>query len=177
MRFVWFQIDRWKYSIPMSSIWCRMCQEGMMKFVSGPKDVRLVFDLTITQPLSILVLYAHSRSTHTSICLTLILPWTSCLRNIVGARFHCAICDSVDICSNCESAGLPGNLDSADGGHNSSHILIKVCSLVHLYSVWLQLINVDSIPFGNCRGTFRVQKISPWRWKVPNSCGTPAVVH
>ena len=49
----------------------------------------------------------------------------SCLLDIVGARFHCAICDLVDICSNCESAGLPGNLDSADGGHNSSHILIK----------------------------------------------------
>jgi hypothetical protein len=50
----------------------------------------------------------------------------SCLLDIVGARFHCAICDSVDICANCESAGLPGNLDSADGGHTSSHILIKV---------------------------------------------------
>ncbi|KAF9561215.1 hypothetical protein CPC08DRAFT_801895 [Agrocybe pediades] len=49
-----------------------------------------------------------------------------CLLDIVGARFHCAICDAVDICSNCESAGLPGNLDSADGGHNSSHILIKI---------------------------------------------------
>ncbi|KDR80641.1 hypothetical protein GALMADRAFT_240994 [Galerina marginata CBS 339.88] len=49
-----------------------------------------------------------------------------CLLDIVGARFHCAICDSVDICSNCESVGLPGNLDSADGGHNSSHILIKI---------------------------------------------------
>ncbi|GLB41855.1 putative protein with zinc-binding domain, present in Dystrophin, CREB-binding protein [Lyophyllum shimeji] len=49
-----------------------------------------------------------------------------CLLDIVGARFHCAICDSVDICSNCEAAGLPGNLDSADGGHNSSHILIKI---------------------------------------------------
>ncbi|KAF8906206.1 hypothetical protein CPB84DRAFT_1770225 [Gymnopilus junonius] len=49
-----------------------------------------------------------------------------CLLDIVGARFHCAICDSVDICSNCESAGLPGNLDSDDGGHNSSHILIKI---------------------------------------------------
>lgn len=51
---------------------------------------------------------------------------SSCLQDIVGARFHCAICDSVDICSNCESAGLPGNLDPADGGHNSSHIMIKV---------------------------------------------------
>ncbi|KAJ7656338.1 hypothetical protein DFH06DRAFT_470398 [Mycena polygramma] len=49
-----------------------------------------------------------------------------CMLDIVGARFHCAICDAVDICSNCESAGLPGNLDSADGGHNSSHILIKI---------------------------------------------------
>ncbi|EGN92266.1 hypothetical protein SERLA73DRAFT_191383 [Serpula lacrymans var. lacrymans S7.3] len=49
-----------------------------------------------------------------------------CLQDIVGARFHCAICDSVDICSNCESAGLPGNLDSADGGHISSHIMIKI---------------------------------------------------
>ncbi|KIY71922.1 hypothetical protein CYLTODRAFT_418465 [Cylindrobasidium torrendii FP15055 ss-10] len=49
-----------------------------------------------------------------------------CLQDIVGARFHCAICDAVDICANCESAGLPGNLDSADGGHNSSHIMIKI---------------------------------------------------
>lgn len=46
--------------------------------------------------------------------------------DIVGARFHCAICESVDICSNCEAAGLPGNLDSNDGGHNSSHIMIKI---------------------------------------------------
>ena len=53
------------------------------------------------------------------------ISW-SCLLDIVGARFHCAICDSVDICSNCESAGLPGNLDSSDDGHNSSHIMIKV---------------------------------------------------
>ncbi|CCM00246.1 uncharacterized protein FIBRA_02275 [Fibroporia radiculosa] len=51
---------------------------------------------------------------------------THCMQDIVGARFHCAICDSVDICANCESAGLPGNLDSADGGHDSSHILIKI---------------------------------------------------
>lgn len=53
---------------------------------------------------------------------------SSCLQDIIGARFHCAVCPSVDICSNCESAGLPGNLDSSDDGHNSSHIMIKVCS-------------------------------------------------
>jgi hypothetical protein len=59
----------------------------------------------------------------------MILPYSlsfSCMLDILGARFHCAICESIDICSNCESAGLPGNLDSADGGHNSSHIMIKV---------------------------------------------------
>lgn len=49
-----------------------------------------------------------------------------CLMPIVGALFHCAICDSVDICSNCEAAGLPGNLESVEGGHNSSHILLKI---------------------------------------------------
>ncbi|KAJ4478385.1 hypothetical protein J3R30DRAFT_3733992 [Lentinula aciculospora] len=49
-----------------------------------------------------------------------------CCMEIVGARFHCAECDSVDICSNCESAGLPGNIDSSYGGHVSSHILIKI---------------------------------------------------
>lgn len=50
--------------------------------------------------------------------------------DIVGARFHCAVCDTVDICSNCESAGLPGNLTSPDGGHDSSHIMIKVIYLL-----------------------------------------------
>jgi hypothetical protein len=55
-----------------------------------------------------------------------VFPFFSCMLDIVGARFHCAICDSVDICSNCESAGLPGNLDSSDDSHNSSHIMIKV---------------------------------------------------
>ncbi|EJD41223.1 hypothetical protein AURDEDRAFT_115589 [Auricularia subglabra TFB-10046 SS5] len=49
-----------------------------------------------------------------------------CMQDIVGARFHCAICDNIDICANCESAGLPGNLTSADGGHDYSHIMIKI---------------------------------------------------
>lgn len=63
----------------------------------------------------------------------------SCLQDILGARFHCAICDSVDICSNCESAGLPGNLDSPDGGHLSSHIMIKVCLLYGLSMIFVYL--------------------------------------
>jgi hypothetical protein len=54
------------------------------------------------------------------------LTMRSCMRDIIGARFHCAICADVDICSNCESAGLPGDLHSSEGGHDSSHILIKV---------------------------------------------------
>ncbi|OBZ73842.1 ZZ-type zinc finger-containing protein P35G2.11c [Grifola frondosa] len=49
-----------------------------------------------------------------------------CLQAIVGARFHCVICDSVDICHNCDSAGLPGNFDVSDGGHTSSHVMIKI---------------------------------------------------
>jgi len=51
----------------------------------------------------------------------------NCGLDIVGARFHCAVCNSVDICQNCESAGLPGNLmTTTDGGHDSSHIMIKI---------------------------------------------------
>ncbi|KAH9930304.1 uncharacterized protein B0H18DRAFT_1116990 [Fomitopsis serialis] len=49
-----------------------------------------------------------------------------CMQDIIGARFHCAICDAVDICQNCEAAGLPGNLDSTETGHSSSHIMIKI---------------------------------------------------
>ncbi|KAH8105588.1 hypothetical protein DFH11DRAFT_1882912 [Phellopilus nigrolimitatus] len=54
-----------------------------------------------------------------------IVLWTY-LMDIVGARFHCVICESVDICSNYEAAGLPGNLDADDGGHNTAHIMIKI---------------------------------------------------
>lgn len=65
------------------------------------------------------------------------------MQDIVGARFHCAICDTVDICQNCEAAGLPGNLDTSEGGHNSSHIMIKVCVL----SVIWFYVDVAQIPF------------------------------
>ena len=75
------------------------------------------------RPLEIMELFCNSPFFSLSFFL---VSYNSCLLDIVGARFHCAICDSVDICSHCESAGLPGNLDSSDGGHNSSHILIKV---------------------------------------------------
>ncbi|EUC59772.1 PB1 domain protein [Rhizoctonia solani AG-3 Rhs1AP] len=45
-----------------------------------------------------------------------------CLQTIIGARFHCAVCPSVDICANCESAGLA----PPEGEHDSSHIMIKI---------------------------------------------------
>jgi len=48
-----------------------------------------------------------------------------CRREIIGARFHCPFC-GVDICQNCEAAGLPGNLDASDGGHDSTHIMLKI---------------------------------------------------
>jgi len=58
------------------------------------------------------------------------LPWgvecTQCLQDIVGPRFHCVVCISVDVCSDCESAGLHGDLDSSDGGHDSSHVMVKI---------------------------------------------------
>ena len=65
----------------------------------------------------------------------------SCHQDIVGALFHCVDCEpvNIDICSNCENAGLPGNLDASDGGHHSKHRMLKVtitalvlkCALSH----------------------------------------------
>lgn len=49
----------------------------------------------------------------------------NCRQEIVGARFHCPFC-GVDICQYCEAAGLPGNLDPSDGGHDSTHIMLKI---------------------------------------------------
>ncbi|KAF8493233.1 hypothetical protein F5888DRAFT_1806331 [Russula emetica] len=52
----------------------------------------------------------------------------NCQQDIVGPLFHCVDCTTIDIdiCSNCETAGLPGNLDASGGGHNSSHIMLKI---------------------------------------------------
>ncbi|KAG8986567.1 hypothetical protein FRB93_005229 [Tulasnella sp. JGI-2019a] len=50
-----------------------------------------------------------------------------CQEDIIGARFHCAVCRSVDVCQNCDLAGLAGLDDDSDqDGHNSSHIMIKI---------------------------------------------------
>ncbi|KLO11030.1 hypothetical protein SCHPADRAFT_489279 [Schizopora paradoxa] len=53
-----------------------------------------------------------------------------CLQRIIRALYHCVTCESwgesVNICSNCESVGLPGNLDAPDKGHSSAHIMIKI---------------------------------------------------
>lgn len=49
----------------------------------------------------------------------------SCQQDIVGNRFHCITCD-IDICSHCEDAGLPGDVDASGGRHNPSHIMLKV---------------------------------------------------
>ena len=86
----------------------------------------------------------------------------SCLQDIVGARFHCVACVSVDICSNCESAGLPGNLDSSDGGHDSSHIMIKVSSCL-LRSRDYQLMGHNRYLIPSSRPRSRRLAIGRWR--------------
>ncbi|KAJ3822981.1 hypothetical protein F5880DRAFT_1483129 [Lentinula raphanica] len=51
-----------------------------------------------------------------------------CCTEIVGALFRCIECteDEVNICSDCETNGLPGNISSAEGGHVSSHAVLKI---------------------------------------------------
>ncbi|KAH9172964.1 hypothetical protein EDB89DRAFT_2069194 [Lactarius sanguifluus] len=61
----------------------------------------------------------------------------NCQQDIVGARFRCVDCMNIniDICSNCETAGLPGNLDASDGGHSSSHIMLKIPVPLNMHEV------------------------------------------
>lgn len=84
----------------------------------------------------------------------------SCMRDIFGARFHCAICVDVDICSNCESAGLPGNLHSSEGGHDSSHILIKVKRVSSIDTHMAHIDSIDSLSLRHITGSCRLDHIS-----------------
>lgn len=45
----------------------------------------------------------------------------SCLQDIVGPRFHCAVCPSWDLCIQCEGLNATGN-----GSHTADHIMMKV---------------------------------------------------
>ncbi|KAH9000073.1 hypothetical protein EDB92DRAFT_1790048 [Lactarius akahatsu] len=50
-----------------------------------------------------------------------------CQQDIVGPRFHCVDCEKdVNICSDCEIAGLPGSSYASNGEHSSSHIMMKI---------------------------------------------------
>ena len=105
------------------------------------------------------------------------------MQDIVGARFHCALCDNIDICSNCESAGLPGNLTAPDGGHDSSHIMIKV-SILFLSTVMClgeSLYFEDSYPSGDEGVTQRQSsstRISGWKgWISYRRYASPGKFH
>ncbi|WOO83671.1 ZZ-type zinc finger domain-containing protein [Vanrija pseudolonga] len=45
----------------------------------------------------------------------------NCLQDIVGPRFHCAVCPSWDLCIQCE-----GLTTSGDGQHTADHIMMKI---------------------------------------------------
>ena len=92
--------------------------------------------------------------------------------DIVGARFHCVICPSVDICDQCESAGLTP-VDDAD--HNSSHILIKVPQ--ECFLTWVFLLTVSQIPYpleSNEVQNASQRAINLWRGRDAASLGYEA---
>ncbi|OWZ68671.1 hypothetical protein AYX14_00879 [Cryptococcus neoformans] len=47
----------------------------------------------------------------------------NCLQDIVGPRFHCAVCPSWDLCIQCEGIHMAGGDGS---GHLSDHIMMKI---------------------------------------------------
>ncbi|ORX38912.1 hypothetical protein BD324DRAFT_617855 [Kockovaella imperatae] len=46
----------------------------------------------------------------------------NCLQDIVGPRFHCAVCLSWDLCADCEGLAVP----SDGSGHTADHIMMKI---------------------------------------------------
>ncbi|WVO18309.1 hypothetical protein L204_106024 [Cryptococcus depauperatus] len=47
----------------------------------------------------------------------------NCLKDIVGPRFHCAVCPSWDLCIQCESIQVS---DGEGSGHHADHIMMKI---------------------------------------------------
>ena len=46
----------------------------------------------------------------------------NCMQDIVGPRFHCAVCPSWDLCIQCEGVVVP----SGASGHTADHIMMKI---------------------------------------------------
>jgi len=93
----------------------------------------------------------------------------NCRQDIVGARFHCVDCTTIDIdiCSNCETAGLPGNLDASDGGHNSSHIMLKIPVPLNTHEIHYVSQRAHGLRHGRDRADLR--GVSPLLRSSPSS--------
>ncbi|KAH9056727.1 hypothetical protein EDB87DRAFT_1635118 [Lactarius vividus] len=123
---------------------------------------------------------------------------SNCEQDIVGPRFHCVECKKdVNICSDCNIAGLPGSPDASNGEHSSSHIMMKyptplnetqdVSQLTHgrhhsqdganLCSApgIVTLMSVNTILYGNGGGTDKVEDYIHIHPQGCNSCEKPII--
>ncbi|KAH9975696.1 hypothetical protein BGW80DRAFT_1457279 [Lactifluus volemus] len=93
----------------------------------------------------------------------------NCEQDIVGARFHCIDCTTtdIDICSNCETAGLPGNLEQCDGGHSSSHIMLKIPVPLDMHQV--QHVSRRAHGLSHSRDSANLRRVSPRMRSSPGS--------
>ncbi|KAH9056729.1 hypothetical protein EDB87DRAFT_1779625 [Lactarius vividus] len=93
----------------------------------------------------------------------------NCQQDIVGARFRCVDCTNIniDICSNCETAGLPGNLDASDGGHSSSHIMLKIPVPLNMHEV--QNVSQRAHGLRHGRDSNNLRGVSPLKHSSPGS--------
>ncbi|KAH9967512.1 hypothetical protein BC827DRAFT_1174689 [Russula dissimulans] len=99
----------------------------------------------------------------------------NCQQDIVGARFRCVDCTTIDIdiCSNCETAGLPGNLDASDGGHHSKHIMLKIPMPLNMHEVQRVSQRAHGLRHGRDRADLR--GISPLTRSSPSSISSVSV--
>ncbi|KAH9172966.1 hypothetical protein EDB89DRAFT_2069196 [Lactarius sanguifluus] len=121
-----------------------------------------------------------------------------CQQDIVGPRFHCVDCEKdVNICSDCDIAGLPGSSYASNGEHSSSHITMKipvpinetqdVSQLTHgrRYSQGsatvrsvpgiVSSMSVNTVSYGNGAGTDTVEDYIHIHPQGCNSCEEPII--
>jgi len=98
------------------------------------------------------------------------IPCYHCQQDIVGARFRCVDCTTIDIdlCWNCEIAGFPGDLDAPDGRHNSSHAMLKIPMSLNMQEIQRVTRRADYLRHAGGRADGRIVSPFPPPQRVPD---------
>lgn len=72
----------------------------------------------------------------------------SCLQDIVGPRFHCAVCPAWDSCTQCQGVTAA---NTGTGEHTADHIMLKVSTSTSIRRISLITLSTDTFAVGSKR--------------------------